>query len=467
MTLPDKSTESTPRFKLEEYHEIRDRIQEGSMPVDASKLISEGDLDVTDKGNFRRVEIDATESGDIPLTLTLHDESTDHIFADFRHESGGTESSVGRIKYDSTNDNLDFTNIGVDIDDNLTVNSLTLDNAGAGNNPVIDSNSGNKALRVSEAVTFTPLSTAPSHEETLVYYDDSVKALSYYNDESGVTMNIGQEQYVRVRNQTGSTISDGDVVFINGTHGNTGLPTVALAKADSSTTADVAGVATHTIESSSSGYITTFGTVRNLDTSAFSAGDTVYLSATTAGELTTTPPGAPNFSVKVGVIEKSGASSGMLLVTPGDRREPIYTSGSIPFASSTGVLVEDSANLSWDNTNNVLNVASIDASGSTDWTNTTSQTASGTNGSYTTTGERYIFVDTATNSTAYTVTLASADATLGRTIEIKDSGGGAGTNGITINTESTETIDGGSSTSISSNFGSVTVVWNGSEWSIV
>jgi hypothetical protein len=106
-------------------------------------------------------------------------------------------------------------------------------------------------------------------------------------------------------------------------------------------------------------------------------------------------------------------------------------------------------------------------SGTLDFANTTSQTASGTNGSYTTSSERYIFVDTATNSTAFTVTLASADAEKGRTIEVKDSGGGAGSNNITINTEGTETIDGQSNVTISSNFGAKTLVWNGNGWSIV
>lgn len=73
-----------------------------------------------------------------------------------------------------------------------------------------------------------------------------------------------------------------------------------------------------------------------------------------------------------------------------------------------------------------------------------------------------IRADTSTNTV--TLTLASSVATEGRFYRIKDVGGNAGTNAITINTEGSETIDGAASVSIGSNFGQVTVFSDGTNW---
>lgn len=63
-----------------------------------------------------------------------------------------------------------------------------------------------------------------------------------------------------------------------------------------------------------------------------------------------------------------------------------------------------------------------------------------------------------------TITLDSASAADGHRKTIKDEAGSAGTNAITVDTEGSETIDGSSSVSISSNYGSVTVYSDGTNW---
>lgn len=77
----------------------------------------------------------------------------------------------------------------------------------------------------------------------------------------------------------------------------------------------------------------------------------------------------------------------------------------------------------------------------------------------------YIGVDSAAG--AFTVTLSSADATDGRELIIHDDAGNAGTNNITIDTEGTESINGGASTTITSNYGSVRLRSDGTNWYIV
>src|SRR5690606_18205244 len=131
---------------------------------------------------------------------------------------------------------------------------------------------------------------APAHTEGWVFYDSTEKALSYYNDESDVTINMGQELVIRVRNESGGVISNGEVVYSNGVAGAENRPSIALARSDVSATSKVIGIATHDIADSSYGYVTQFGLVRGLNTATFSAGDSVWLSETTAGGLTATEP---------------------------------------------------------------------------------------------------------------------------------------------------------------------------------
>jgi hypothetical protein len=159
---------------------------------------------------------------------------------------------------------------------------------------------------------FTPV-TPPTYLEGKVFYDTDAKTLAYYNDNSQMTVNIGQEQIVRVRNQTGATISDGTVVYVNGATGNT--PTIAKAIATSFATSDIIGVTTTSIANNGFGYVTINGLVNGLNTSAFAEGNAVFLSATTAGTYTTTEPTRPNYSIQVGIILRANPSNGTLLVS--------------------------------------------------------------------------------------------------------------------------------------------------------
>ena len=152
----------------------------------------------------------------------------------------------------------------------------------------------------------------PTHVEGRVFYDSTDKTLSYYNDEADITLNVGQEIWVRVRNNTGSTILEGKAIYISGATGN--RPTIALAKGDTDTTSQVAGVTTHDIENNTEGYITTVGLVHNLNTSAFNEGDILHLSTMTAGGFSTEHLIGPGFDVVVGVVARSHVNQGVIAV---------------------------------------------------------------------------------------------------------------------------------------------------------
>jgi hypothetical protein len=155
---------------------------------------------------------------------------------------------------------------------------------------------------------------APAHEEGVIFYDNVNKALSVYNEEPDITLQVGQEQWVRVYNGSGGLISNGQVCYMSGTNGE--FPVVGLAMADAAGTADtVLGLATHDIEDGTFGYLTTHGTVHDVDTSSFSNGDRLYLSATVAGGLVTVAPESPpNYRIEIGSAVFIHATSGTIYV---------------------------------------------------------------------------------------------------------------------------------------------------------
>lgn len=158
------------------------------------------------------------------------------------------------------------------------------------------------------------LGAAPSYAEGLAYYDPDEKTLAVYNDVSGMKLLLGQQHVVKFVNKTGAQLDEGTVVYVNGAQGN--RATVAKAKADLLTTAEpTIGIICHAnVAINATGYAISRGLCHGLDTSGYSEGDTLYLSAATAGALTTTRPDDPNFVIRIGVVTKVHASDGHILV---------------------------------------------------------------------------------------------------------------------------------------------------------
>jgi hypothetical protein len=178
-----------------------------------------------------------------------------------------------------------------------------------------------------EANTFTALQTldstgikwpatgaAPSYAEGQVYYDQDEGAWAGFNDEADLVVRVGQEVYVRVKNESLGTISKGEPVYITGADtGGTIFPTVDQADSDAIATADVLGFAAHSIEDATYGYVIVQGILRGVNTSSFTAGDSLWISST-AGGLVNARPLAPQFVSHVGHVTTSHASTGSIKV---------------------------------------------------------------------------------------------------------------------------------------------------------
>jgi hypothetical protein len=93
-------------------------------------------------------------------------------------------------------------------------------------------------------IQLTP-AVAPAHSEGLIAYDSANNGFIGYIDIADVTLNIGEEEWIRVRNSSGALIPNGSVVYVSGTTGQ--KPTIELAIATSHDIAHVVGIATHDI----------------------------------------------------------------------------------------------------------------------------------------------------------------------------------------------------------------------------
>jgi len=119
---------------------------------------------------------------------------------------------------------------------------------------------------------------------------------------------------VQVRNQSGSTMAAGTIVYVSGATGNKPLITKAQANNDANSAQTIGFVKT-SIANNGTGYVIVRGELNNIDTSALSEGAQLYLSPTTAGTWTTTKPSAPNHLVYVGIVIRSHPTLGTILVS--------------------------------------------------------------------------------------------------------------------------------------------------------
>jgi hypothetical protein len=171
---------------------------------------------------------------------------------------------------------------------------------------------------------------APSFAEGRMWYDSTAKALAYYNDVSSAVVHIGHDIQLKVINNTGATIANGAPVYITGVSSGQTYPNVALAKADAAATASVIGLADGAIANGAFGYVTTTGTIDNVNTGTFTVGQVLYLSPYSAGQLMNTLP-PTGITVQVGVVSFVNSSTGKIYVK---QTTPL----AVPASIITGVL---------------------------------------------------------------------------------------------------------------------------------
>ena len=190
-------------------------------------------------------------------------------------------------------------------------------------------------------------SSVPTAVGTLSW-DSFYRTLQLVDGDGDTTLQIGQELRTLVHNNTGSTLTDGQVVYVTGSTGE--LPSVALASNTSETTSSVTfGVVTESIANGADGFITTSGIVHGLNTLAFNEGDAIWLGST-AGTFTNVKPTAPANLVLIGYVIKKAGGNGSIFVKiqNGYELEELHDVSITSVANNQGIFW-DSATSLWKN----------------------------------------------------------------------------------------------------------------------
>jgi hypothetical protein len=168
---------------------------------------------------------------------------------------------------------------------------------------------------------------------------------------ANVNIQIGQEQVVLCYNDTVSTITAGQVVYLHGAQGQ--RPAVRLAQANAEATSiEALGVATENFAAGQEGFVTTFGKVNDLNTLGLTEGAVLWLSPTVAGGFTTTKPSAPNHLVQVGYVVRAHASAGQIFIKLQNGYELDELHNVLITSPTNGqVLTYNSASAIWTNQN--------------------------------------------------------------------------------------------------------------------
>ena len=126
---------------------------------------------------------------------------------------------------------------------------------------------------------------------------------------------LGFKNFWLVKNQTGSTITKGSIVYANGTVGASGRISVAKFIADGSIDAKyLLGITAHDLGNGEDGYVISFGKIRQVNTDTFAAGSILYPSPTTAGVWTDVEPVAPNIDMPIGFCINSSSNNGTIAI---------------------------------------------------------------------------------------------------------------------------------------------------------
>ena len=281
------------------------------------------------------VQIDYNDLDNLPTIPTVITNHSGLNLDDGTNPHGTTKSDVGLGNVDNTSD-IDkpistATQIALDLKANLTdipnFADQTETNAGLVTDKTISPNTLSgwwtyvkglaqtfaQKITFSSGALFSP-QVAPTYERGRIYFDDANDCISFMDSISGTSVQVGYEVLMRARNNTGTTIPNGSVVYISGAIGQNS--TVALAQANTLPTSEIIGIATHDIANNTVGKICVFGLVNDFNTSSFTDGQMLYLSASVAGGLTSSIPASPNFVVALGVVEHAHPTQGKILVKP-------------------------------------------------------------------------------------------------------------------------------------------------------
>jgi hypothetical protein len=227
------------------------------------------------------------------------------------------------------------------------------------NSTVTVTDNGDVSNANSVVFDITP-TTLPTTQGTL-YWDnaDSAQTLSLVMEGGNAVQQIGQEQYFRIK--CSAAVTEGQVVMFTGTVGASGGLTGAPATGLTASTASyVMGVATESGALNDWIYVTSFGLVRNINTTggaeSWVDGDILYYNPAVTGGLTKTLPTAPNPKVQIAAVVHA-ASNGSLFIRSTFGGILGQYEGDVGFTSlaANDLIRRNAGNTAWENVATIPN----------------------------------------------------------------------------------------------------------------
>lgn len=162
-----------------------------------------------------------------------------------------------------------------------------------------------------------------------------------------------------VKNTTGVTINRGTAVMATGTDGNSGHILVAPMVADGTVEPKYyIGVLADDIDNGGFGYAIHFGSVIQVNTNAFNDGDVLWVDPSTPGGFTTTEPTAPSVKLATAIVLNSSTNGKIFVRVQGNEGLHELHDVSITSIADGQMIVWDSTNGYWKNSNTVSSLIS-------------------------------------------------------------------------------------------------------------
>ena len=261
--------------------------------------------------NSITTETSARQNADSVLQTQIDSEESARIAADNALQSSITTETANRTAADTALQDQITSNDS----DITTLNTSKVPYTGATGSV----NLGEHQLSAGQ-VTFDQTPTGAAGVG-VARWNDTAGTLDLGLKGGRVTLQVGQEEVVRVVNGTGLLLQEAfyQAVKVIGAQGQ--RLQVDLAQADSDlNSATTLGIVTEDIANNNEGFITVSGAVRDINTTGslqgetWADGDVLYLSPTVAGQITNVKPITPAHLIVVGYVEYAHAIHGKIFV---------------------------------------------------------------------------------------------------------------------------------------------------------
>ena len=176
---------------------------------------------------------------------------------------------------------------------------------------------------------------------------DTNRFLTAYSDLNGAIR-------FKAQNDSGGVLNKGDIVYIKGVSG--GTPTVDKAQANSASTMPAFGLVYANANNGASVQIVTLGNLEGINTGSFAVGDTLFVSATSAGALVNSAPaGESNLIQNIAkVVKVDGVGTSGIYKVGGAGR-----TNATPNLDSGKIFLGNGANQAVSTALNTVNLSSL------------------------------------------------------------------------------------------------------------